>query len=55
MTFSSLSEAVRTAIKHGNTIPGEIFHAKWAITYNCTPAEVKAEFERQLTKAEFVE
>ena len=44
----TLTNAVRTAIAHGNTL-SNIIPAKWAETYRCDTESVRAEFERQLT------
>ena len=49
MIFSSLENAVRTAILHGNTL-ADIRAPRWAVTYGVTDEEVRAEFERQLAE-----
>lgn len=46
MTFSSLPNAVKAAIEHGNALT-DIRPEYWALTYRCSTEAVKDEWERQ--------
>jgi hypothetical protein len=48
--FEALPAAVRAAINHGNGIH-DIKPHKWAESYHCDEEDVRAEFERQMSKA----